>query len=135
MNFNIQTLTGEGVKSAQVMPETQAWAPEKWDQSGVFVPVKDIPRVPIICGFIDPCPEPDAIIATEHWHDGTLTFTLLAITVIVTNAEEYIRKEGGSWVSSKVYIKSEDVGGRHPYHESVSILLKRLPESETEVQK
>jgi len=129
MNFLIRIWTGEDTKLAYSLPEADAWAPEQWDLSagGGFLAVKDIPRTPISCEVCDPCPDPDAIISTEHQHDGTLTFTLCAITAVVNSAEEYMRKEGGSWCSSKVYVKGENVGGRHPYHEGMCIFLKRLP--------
>lgn len=108
MQFRVETVTFD--KACEMAPLDQpgdgySVPPRKWNgkwQEGesAVEPAK-LPYREWLEGI-------DTVIMTEHTHDGTSTFTELAIAVVTKAAESFAEKSGGDWETSHVRITHLD---------------------------
>lgn len=132
MQYKVYTLTADAGKGLEYTPKTtQVLDPGIWDQSEPMTPINKLPFRPLDMEVTE-CPHPDAVVFTEHRHDGTYLFTLEAASVVSEAAEKHVKEAGGKWRCSKVHIAHEYGEGPHSCHEMVTIALQRLPESEND---
>lgn len=72
-------------------------------------------------------------ISFKQYHDGTLSHTLRAVSVLAQAATEHIKAAGGEWECSKVLVKMSDK--RHPERgflqlEEALIVIKQVHSKE-----
>lgn len=61
---------------------------------------------------------------TEHRHDGTLLFTICAVSAVVSEAEAYAESNPGEWQMSHAFVGARDITATQ-MTETVFVTLKK----------